>query len=86
MQLPGDADRDALQIALKERGIPTMVYYPKPMHEQRAFEGAHLRPGGCPVAKRLCETVLSLPMGPYLDETDLATVSHSLISLLSELS
>ena len=56
VQLPGDADRDALQIALKERGIPTMVYYPKPMHEQRAFEGAHLRPGGCPVAKRLCET------------------------------
>ena len=86
VQLPGDADRDALQIALKERGIPTMVYYPKPMHEQRAFEGAHLCPGGCPVAKRLCETVLSLPMGPYLDETDLATVSHSLISLLSELS
>ena len=78
VQLPGDADRDALQIALKERGIPTMVYYPKPMHEQRAFEGAHLRPGGCPVAKRLCETVLSRPMGPYLDISSQACVTDSL--------
>ena len=78
VQLPGDADRDALQIALKERGIPTMVYYPKPMHEQREFEGSHLRPGGCPVAKRLCETVLSLPMGPYLDISSQACVTDSL--------
>ncbi|MFR4962244.1 MAG: DegT/DnrJ/EryC1/StrS family aminotransferase, partial [Eggerthella lenta] len=61
VQLPQGFDRDALQASLKERGVPTMVYYPKPMHEQRAFEGAHLCPGGCPVAKRLCETVLSLP-------------------------
>ena len=86
VQLPQGFDRGALQASLKERGVPTMVYYPKPMHEQRAFEGAHLCPGGCPVTERLCETVLSLPMGPYLDEADLATVSHSLISLLSELS
>ena len=82
VQLPGDADRDALQIALKERGIPTMVYYPKPMHEQRAFEGAHLRPDGCPVAKRLCSTVLSLPMGSYMTEADTHDVSNALLTAL----
>lgn len=82
VQLPGDADRDALQIALKERGIPTMVYYPKPMHEQRAFEGTHLRPDGCPVAKRLCSTVLSLPMGSYMTEADTHDVSNALLTAL----
>ena len=65
-QLPKGVDRTALQDALKERGVPTMVYYPKPMHEQKAFEGVHLCPDGCPVVKRLCDTVLSLPMGPYV--------------------
>lgn len=71
VQLPEGCDRDALQASLKEQGVPTMVYYPKPMHEQRAFEGAHLCPDGCPVAKRLCQTVLSLPIGPYSSGNEL---------------
>ena len=66
-QLPEGVDRTALQDALKERGVPTMVYYPKPMHEQGAFEGTCVvAPGGCSVTERLCATVLSLPMGPYV--------------------
>lgn len=82
VQVPEGCNRDALQAALKERGIPTMVYYPKPMHEQKAFEGAHLCPDGCPVTKRLCETVLSLPMGPYLAETDQSAVIEAVRSAL----
>ena len=54
-QLPKGVDRTALQDALKERGVPTMVYYPKPMHEQGAFEGTCVvAPGGCSVTERLC--------------------------------
>ncbi|MBP5611765.1 MAG: DegT/DnrJ/EryC1/StrS family aminotransferase [Bacteroidales bacterium] len=66
VQLPGRAERDRLQAALKEQQIPSMVYYPKPMHLQTAFQS--LLPGilPCPVAERLCDTVLSLPMHPYL--------------------
>lgn len=75
VRLPEGLDRDALQARLKDRGVPTMVYYPKPMHEQRAFEGAHLCPDGCPTTKRLCETVLSLPMGPYLDRENVLAAS-----------
>lgn len=63
--------RDALKLALKRRGIPSAVYYRRPLHAQRAF--AHLPyDGGCPVAERLCDTALSLPMHPYLtdDEVD----------------
>lgn len=78
VQLPEGADRDTLQIALKERGIPTMVYYPKPMHEQKAFEGTHLCPDGCPVTRRLCNTVLSLPMGSYFDRKDILETSTAL--------
>ena len=80
VRLPEGLDRDALQARLKDRGVPTMVYYSKPMHEQRAFEGAHLCPDGCPATKRLCETVLSLPMGPYLTDVD----AHDVASLLCD--
>lgn len=63
--LPEGADRDAVQARLRERGVPTNVYYPRPMHEQPAFSGRSLALL-CPVTERLCRSVLSLPMGPYL--------------------
>lgn len=66
LRLPAGTDRDALQAKLKEQGIPTMVYYPKPMHLQKAFAGTDSARADCPVTERLCETVLSLPMHPYL--------------------
>ena len=66
VQLPAGTDRDALQAKLKEQGIPTMVYYPKPMHLQKAFEGTDSAEADCPVTERLCATVLSLPMHPYM--------------------
>ena len=51
------------------------------MHGQGAFEGAHLCPDGCPVTKRLCETVLSLPMGPYMISEDVSVVADSLVTV-----
>ena len=79
VQLPSGIDRDALQTALKEHGVPTMVYYPKPMHEQSAFEGGCVvGSGGCSVTERLCSTVLSLPIGPYVNEEDAALVAGAL--------
>lgn len=83
VRVPEGVDRDALQASLKERGIPTMVYYPKPMHAQRAFEGRCIvAPGGCAVGERLCRTVLSLPMGPYLHRDDCLATTIALRSLL----
>lgn len=84
VQLPDGCDRDALQTRLKGQGTPTMVYYPKPMHEQRAFEGAHLCPDGCPVTKRLCKTVLSLPMGPYVKSDEVNIVAKALKAELAK--
>ena len=80
---PDGVDRDVLQAALKSRGVPTNVYYPKPMHKQLAFESGCLSLP-CPVTERLCKTVLSLPMGPYLSLDEATTATSMLLELLNE--
>lgn len=83
LRLPEGCDRDALQATLKGQGIPTMVYYPKPMHEQKAFEGACVIPDGCCVGtKELCAQVMSLPMGPYLTREDAHEVVRAIAAAL----
>ncbi len=67
-------NRDAVQQALKEAGIPSVVYYPKPLHLQSAYAGFPMAGGGLPVSERLSREVLSLPMHPYLSEEDLEAV------------
>lgn len=70
IQLESKKQRDDLQAYLKEAGIPTMVYYPKPMHMQTAFSG-NKEYVDCSVTEKLCETVLSLPIHPYMQENDI---------------
>ncbi len=81
-QLPEGVVRADLQAALKDKGIPTMVYYPKPMHLQGAFEGTDSADADCPVTERLCSTVLSLPMHPYMREEDVNLVVNALKEFL----
>lgn len=78
VQLPEGCDRGALQATLKECGVPTMVYYPKPMREQKAFEGTFLCADAGSVTRRLCDTVLSLPMGPHLTRKDMEKTASAL--------
>ena len=59
--------RAALAAALKARGVPTNVYYPRPLHQQKAYRHYPTVPGGLPVAERLSLRALSLPMHPYLE-------------------
>lgn len=70
IQLKSEEERDSLQEYLKEQGIPTMIYYPKPMHKQEAFS-KHKKYIECPVTERLCKTVLALPMHPYIREEEI---------------
>ena len=74
IQLEDRETRDALQAALKEAGIPSMVYYPKPMHKQEAFAGQAYDDAKFKNTIKLCDTVLSLPMHPYLTDEDIETV------------
>ena len=82
-QLPEGISRPELQDKLKAKGIPTMVYYPKPMHLQGAFEGTDSAVADCPVTERLCGTVLSLPMHPYLTEEDVNEVVSAIKECLA---
>lgn len=58
--------RDALQQYLLKQGVATMIHYPLPPYRQRAYEYLKLQPGDFPVADRLADQVLSLPMGPHM--------------------
>lgn len=74
IQLENKEIRDGLQSYLKEKEIPSMVYYPKPMHKQQAFGPNEAEYTICAVTERLCDTVLSLPMHPYLKDEEIETV------------
>jgi dTDP-4-amino-4,6-dideoxygalactose transaminase len=68
IRLPRGVDREAFAAALKARGIPTAIYYPKSMHQQTAYRAFPVAEGGLPVSERLSADVISLPMHAYLDE------------------
>ena len=67
LRTPG-RDRNAVLAALKARGIPTAIYYPKPLHRQKAYAMHPVAGNGLPVSERLGAEVFSLPFHPYLDE------------------
>lgn len=68
LRLPKGADREAVQAALKADGVPTAVYYPRPLHQQTAYRHFPVAGNGLPQAERIAAEVLSLPMHPYLEE------------------
>lgn len=82
LRLKDRETRDGLQAALKGDGIPTMVYYPKPMHRQLAFGIAGDTDNDLSVTNKLCDTVLSLPMHPYLTREDADIVAAAVIRYL----
>jgi dTDP-4-amino-4,6-dideoxygalactose transaminase len=64
------AGRDMLKAFLQERGIPSVIYYVKPLHQQPAYRHFPRTPSGLPVSEGLPERILCLPMHPYLTEAD----------------
>lgn len=82
IQLPADVSRSDLQAKLKEQGIPTMIYYIKPMHLQGAFEGTDSAIADCSVTERLCKKVLSLPLHPYMTAKEVSLVVESIKKVL----
>lgn len=82
IQLSDKQQRDKLQAWLKAKGIPSMIYYPKPMHSQTAFMGLKAYGMGCETTDTLCETVLSLPIHPYLNEEDQELIISSVLEIV----
>lgn len=65
--LKDEKERNGLQIHLKENGIPSMIYYPKPMSRQTAFKGTDCVKTELRVTEELCKRVLALPLHPYME-------------------
>ncbi|MDS1031922.1 DegT/DnrJ/EryC1/StrS family aminotransferase [Porphyromonadaceae sp. NP-X] len=84
IQLQDEKQRDGLQAYLKEQGIPTMVYYPKPMHEQTAYLDLGYQSGDFPATESLCGKVLSLPMHPYLTEDVISQIYTAIEGFLKK--
>ncbi len=74
IQLANPTQRNTLQNLLKENSIPSMVYYPKPLHKQIAFSAYHYDDNDFPVTTKLCNCVLSLPLHPYISKKEQDTV------------
>lgn len=75
--------RDALQKALNEAGVGTLIHYPIPPHLQQAYAGSGWMPGSLPLAERLATEVLSLPMGPQLTADQLQQVVAHVAAVLA---
>lgn len=83
IRLADENQRDTVQQKLKANDIPSMVYYPKPLHSQKAFSNIKQSlPCDSFNVNTLCKTVLSLPIHPYITESEIETVTTSLIAAL----
>lgn len=82
LQLNG-VDRTKLREQLAECGIPAMIYYPIPLHEQKAFRSERNKTGDFPVTEKLCANVLSLPMHTELDEETLGYICKNVLELVN---
>jgi len=77
-------DRSALQAKLQEKGISSMVYYPVPMHMQKAYTDSRYKEGDFPVTEELSRNVISLPMHTELTEDQLVYITQGVIDALNE--
>ena len=84
IQLENKKQRDNLQIYLKEKGIPSMIYYSKAMHRQQAFSNVPSDDRYFPNTLQLCKTVLSLPLHPYMLKKDIEEVANAVREGINE--
>jgi len=74
--------RDGLKLFLMQNDIPSMIYYVKGMHNQAAFSDLGYVDKDFPVTTNLCDTVLSLPMHPYLSKKDIEFISNKVLEFI----
>lgn len=75
--------RDELKSFLAAKGIPAMIYYPKPLHLQEAYRYLGYNPGDLPISESLSETALSLPIHPELDTEQLNYIAASVVEFFN---
>jgi dTDP-4-amino-4,6-dideoxygalactose transaminase len=76
--------RDALQKFLADRGVPTIIYYPRPLHLQKVYEKLGFKQGDFPVAEKISEFILPLPMYPELTKEHLDQVIGAILGFFAQ--
>lgn len=71
-------NRDEVQARLKDKGIPTTVHYPKPLHLQECFEYLGYKQGDFPIAEKISDEIMSLPMNPDLAQDEIKYIMRYL--------
>ncbi|MFR1295906.1 MAG: DegT/DnrJ/EryC1/StrS family aminotransferase [Coprobacillus cateniformis] len=82
--LNSENERDYLQEELKKKSIPTMIYYPTPLHKQTVYSKYNFNLDDLKNCEKVSKICLSLPMHPYLDNETVKNVTNNLISILEE--
>lgn len=82
IRLKDDEQRTRVIKHLKENGIPTAIYYKKPLHVQKALEQYYIEELDCNISEKICSTCVSLPMHPYLKEWEIEEICHKLLAML----
>ena len=77
-------DRNALQKHMMDHGVPAMIYYPVPLHQQEAYRDERYQDGDFPIAEQLASEVLSLPMHTELDQEQLEKITDTLRAFVLE--
>lgn len=77
--------RDKVSQKLHEKGIPTAIHYPKPLHLQKAFANLDYKEGDFPIAEKVSRYILSLPMSPFLDKEEQEYIIEHLSQTIKEL-
>ncbi len=82
--LLNNTDRNELREHLTSKGIPAMIYYPVPLHMQKAYTDPRYKKGDFPVTEKLCASVISLPMHTELNEDDLNYITGSVLEFVTK--
>jgi UDP-2-acetamido-2-deoxy-ribo-hexuluronate aminotransferase len=77
-----DADRDALMQHLLDKGIPCAIYYPIPLHSQKAYVDTRYKEADFPITNQLVKEVISLPMHTELDDEQIAFITNTVLAFL----
>jgi dTDP-4-amino-4,6-dideoxygalactose transaminase len=77
-------DRSALREFLSANGVPAMIYYPIPLHMQKAYTDARYKAGDFPVTEALCASVISLPMHTELTEDTLGYITSKVLAFINQ--
>jgi dTDP-4-amino-4,6-dideoxygalactose transaminase len=79
-----DIDRDALAAHLNEKGIPCGVYYPIPLHLQKAYADSRYNEEDFVITNQLVKEVISLPMHTELDDEQIEFIAQTVINFLDK--